>query len=160
MNPVEASCEKSFIWMDWTVIQCLLTRNVNWQMLIFTKIRNVKISKVITTFSYDSADVTENGLTGESTGNQFGTCEADVSRISGTGSYSYRSFTWNGCSLNGRIRSISISMILSSFSPDCLFGSVILTPFLQDSGTKKCLPGTFIDSKVPNRHCCLTISCS
>ena len=43
--------------------------------------------------SYDPADVTENGLTGESTGNQFGTCEADVSRISGTGSYSYRSFT-------------------------------------------------------------------
>ena len=37
---------------------------------------------------------------------------------------------------------------------------VILTPFLQDSGNKKCLPGTFIDSKVPNRHCCLTISCS
>ena len=34
-------------------------------MLIFTKIRNVKISKVITTFSYDPADVTENGLTGE-----------------------------------------------------------------------------------------------
>ena len=30
----------------------------------------------------------------------------------------------------------------------------------QDSGNKKCLPGTFIDSKVPNRHCCLTISCS
>ena len=43
--------------------------------------------------SYDPADVTENGLTGESTGNQFGTCEAEVSRISGTGSYSYRSFT-------------------------------------------------------------------
>ena len=43
-------------------------------------------------------------------------------------------------------------MILSSFSPDCLFGSVILTPFLQDSGNKKCLPGTFIDSKVPNRQ--------
>ena len=43
--------------------------------------------------SYDPADVTENGLTGESTGNQFGTCEADVSRISGTGSYSYRFFT-------------------------------------------------------------------
>ena len=43
--------------------------------------------------SYDPADVTKNGLTGESTGNQFGTCEADVFRISGTGSYSYRSFT-------------------------------------------------------------------
>ena len=40
--------------------------------------------------SYDPADVTENGLTGESTGNQFGTCEADVSRISGSGGYSYR----------------------------------------------------------------------
>ena len=40
--------------------------------------------------SYDPADVTENGLTGESTGNQFGTCKADVSWISGTGGYSYR----------------------------------------------------------------------
>ena len=71
-----------------------------------------------------------------------------------------QSFTWKGCFLKGRRRSISISMILSSLSPDCLFGSVILTPFLQDSGNKKCLPGTFIDSRVPNRHCCLTISCS
>ena len=25
---------------------------------------------------------------------------------------------------------------------------------------KKCLPETFIVGKVPNRHCCLTISCS
>ena len=40
--------------------------------------------------SYDPADVTENGLTGESTDNQFRTCKADVSRISGTGGYSYR----------------------------------------------------------------------
>ena len=40
--------------------------------------------------SYDPADVTENGLTGESTGNQFGTCEADVSRIPGIGGYSHR----------------------------------------------------------------------
>ena len=39
-------------------------------------------------------------------------------------------------------------------------GRSILSPFLQDSGTKKCLSGTFIDSKVPNRHYCLTISCS
>ena len=58
-------------------------------------------------------------------------------------------------------RYFTVSQFLRSmFSSDCLFGSVILTPFLQDSGTKKCLPGTFIDSKVPNRHCCLTISCS
>ena len=40
--------------------------------------------------SYDPADVTENGLTGKRAGNQFGTCKADVSRISGTGSYSHR----------------------------------------------------------------------
>ena len=58
------------------------------------------------------------------------------------------------------LKANSISMILSSFSSDCLFVSVILTPFLQDSGNKKCLSGTFIDSKVPNRHYCLTISCS
>ena len=36
--------------------------------------------------------------------------------------------------------------------------SWLLSSRIQD--TKKCLPGTFIDSKVPNRHCCLTISCS
>ena len=41
------------------------------------------------------------------------------------------------------LKANSISMILSSFSSDCLFVSVILTPFLQDSDTKKCLPVTF-----------------
>ncbi len=41
--------------------------------------------------SYDPADVTEKWTyRKESTGNQFGTCKADVSRISGTGSYSHR----------------------------------------------------------------------
>ncbi len=37
--------------------------------------------------------------------------------------------------------------------------SAILSPFLQDSGNKKCLPGTFVVNKVPNRHYCLIIRC-
>ncbi len=61
-------------------------------MLIFTKIRNAEdIKSHHYIISYDPADVTENGLTGErAQAISIGACEADVSRIPGSGGHTYR----------------------------------------------------------------------